>query len=504
MRDCVVSVDIGSGGVRARAHDRALRTVAEAGLEVATRVGADGASTQDLTEVVAAVDAAVRRVAAAPGVRVRALAASGTASSLVLPARSGTGPAPEERAGTDGTDGTDAGDGGAGGSDGGGTVVLWSDTRAHRAGLQLTPELVDAYRRTVCPPDASYWPAKIRWARDAGLPRAAALLGVKDEVFRRWTGRCWTDPMTAAATGLFDSERWEWDAALTDRLQVDAEMLPAVRAATDQAPLGAGAADRLGLPGGLPVVLGGMDGPLTQIGAAGFESGIASCTIGTSIAYRAGLGHRAVDPSRRVWCYPVTPDRWVAGGAGSNGGNVLTWLQGTWAAGSSLAGTLAAGFSVPADPELVFVPYLHGERAPVWRSDLRAALVGLAAHHGPADVARATLTGVAAAAVELADAVTAVAGPAGEVRLSGGFVQEPRWVQLLTDAVGRRTALPDPATATSTGLALLAWAAVEDIPPDQVFQPTTGESWEPDPRAHAALRATAARVAGFRELLWPS
>ena len=90
--------------------------------------------------------------------------------------------------------------------------------------------------------------------------------------------------MTAASTGVFDSERWCWDAELLAGSGVGPGQLPEVRAATTSAPLRADAAAELGLPGGLPVVLGGMDGPLAQLGAAGLSDDIATCTAGTSIA----------------------------------------------------------------------------------------------------------------------------------------------------------------------------------------------------------------------------
>src|ERR1700734_2900309 len=82
VTDAVLALDLSSSGVRARAHSRALTVVAERSLDIATRVGADGASCHDLEAIMAAVRQVVRPLAADPRLRIVALVASGTASSL--------------------------------------------------------------------------------------------------------------------------------------------------------------------------------------------------------------------------------------------------------------------------------------------------------------------------------------------------------------------------------------------------------------------------------------
>ena len=309
--------------------------------------------------------------------------------------------------------------------------------------------------------------------------------------------------MSAASTGMFDSAGWRWDAALLDRVGIAADRLPELHEAVESAPLLPAAARDLGLPAGLPVALGGMDGPLTQLGAAGTRERTATCTIGTSIAVRTGSARRRADPARRTWCYPVNRGFWVIGGAGSNGGNLLTWLRDQVGLAATVQQLADLAFSVPSDPDLTFVPYLHGERAPLWRSDLRAAFIGLAAHHSSADLTRAVLDGLAASVLELADAVESVAGAPERVVFTGGFIRAARWVQLMTDALGVPTAVPVPADATSVGAGMLAWAAVEDLPVAEVFTPRLEPVADPDPQGHEQLRAAAARLAELRRVLWP-
>jgi gluconokinase len=484
VTDAVLALDLSSSGVRARAHSRALTVVAERSVDIATRVGADGASCHDLGAIMAAIREVVRPLSADPRLRIVALVASGTASSLAVARLGGVAPEPLSE------------------------VLLWSDSRAMSHYPELAGALAAAYPRTLCPPDVSYWPAKVRYLADRDGPAGGGLAGgvlagAKDLVFAWLTGLLWTDPMSAASTGMFDSAGWRWDAALLDRVGITADRLPELHEAVETAPLIPAAASDLGLPAGLPVALGGMDGPLTQLGAAGTRERTATCTIGTSIAVRTGSARRRADPARRTWCYPVSRGFWVTGGAGSNGGNLLTWLRDQVGLAPTVQQLADLAFTVPSDPHLTFVPYLHGERAPLWRSDLRAAFIGLAAHHSSADLTRAVLDGLAASVLELAGAVESVAGAPERVVFTGGFIRAARWVQLMTDALGVPTAVAVPQEATSVGAGMLAWAAVQDLPVAEVFTPRLEPVADPDPQVHECLRAAAARLAELRRVLWP-
>jgi len=181
----------------------------------------------------------VRQVIGESGARVAALVLSGTASCLV----SSWTEAGELRTGD---------------------VILWSDRRAVVEQRELTALVEASYPRTLCPAHVSYWPAKLQWlaGRDPQRFGTKRLGGAKDLLFELLCGERWTDPMTAAATGVFDSSSWEWDDELLGVGLVRKDQLPDVNDATRSAPMRRDQARALGLPSGTPVVLGGMDGPL--------------------------------------------------------------------------------------------------------------------------------------------------------------------------------------------------------------------------------------------------
>lgn len=489
--EVVVSVDIGTSGVRCLAYTDDFRVVATTERDLETRVGADGRSTHSWDDVRDATLSAIQEIVRLPALEVAALSLSGTASCLAISVAPGA------------TTGRDIRE-----------VMLWSDTRAaayagDAAAAPGSPpasereRAAERFARTLCPDHLSYWPAKLRWA-DANHPLPAQshleFGSEKDFLFELLTGHWWVDPMTAAATGIFDSERWEWDRPSLTALGLREDQLPQLREATSHAPVLPGIAEQWGLPAGLVVVIGGMDGPLAQVGAAGFSTDAHTCTVGTSIAYRAGTTTRTADPARRVWCYPVDREFWVVGGAGSNGGNVLAWLSRTL--GRPDVGALVGdALQMVSDPELLFLPYFHGERAPLWSDDVRGTITGLAAHHGGPDIARAALDGIGAVAIELASAVTDLVGDPAEVRLTGGFLRDESWPQLVTDALGVATFVPEPDAATSTGAAVIGWLALGRSPSAVASPAVPRQGRAPDPLQHQVLASKASRAARVREAL---
>jgi sugar (pentulose or hexulose) kinase len=182
---------------------------------------------------------------------------------------------------------------------------------------------------------------------------------------------------------------------------------------------------------------------------------------------------------------------------------VLDWVAQLSGAEATLRELIRDALARPSDPALVFLPYLNGERSPLWRDDLRGAVIGLASHHGPVDVARAALDGVAGAVQELAAAVAACVTRPAEVRLTGGFLHDAGWAQLITDALGVATSVPDPGEATATGAAVLGWLSLGRPAPRPPAPARATQERSPDPAAHAALAAKSALMRDLRGLLFP-
>ncbi len=354
-------------------------------------------------------------------------------------------------------------------------LLTWADARAEDQAQRLRTggRGLALHRRTGTPVHPMAPVVKLRWFAEQEPGTAGKVrrwLGVKEYVLAvlvEGEGGP-DDPVVdagiASGTGLYNLGDGTWDAEALHYASIPASRLPRPVPTTRVLRLAAAAADRLGLPAGLPVVIGGADGPLANLGVGAIRPGAVACSIGTSGAVRASVTAPNVDEGGRVFCYNLAPDRYVIGGAVNNGGVVLDWLRD--AVTPDLADDhpkalldLAATAPVGSDG-LLFLPYLLGERAPHWSAVPRAAFLGLTREHRREHLARAALEGVC---LQLA-VVLASLGTAGvdvhEIRATGGFSRSPLWRRILVDVFGRPIGYASSPEGSALGAALLGMTAL--------------------------------------------
>ena len=398
--------------------------------------------------------------------------------------------------------------------------LTWADTRAApQAGrLRDEPRGLELHQRTGTPVHPMSPLVKLQWFAEEEpelASRAARWVGIKEYVLGDLCGSSVVDVSVASATGLLDLSTLSWDDEALSVAQVDAgqlgEPVPTTHVLDG---LRQEAADALGLPASTPVVVGASDGVLANLGVGAVEPGVAACSIGTSGALRVVVDAPAVDPRGRVFCYALTKDRWVVGGAVNNGGVVLGWT------GSALAPDLGdepeeellrlAGEVPPGSDGLIMLPYLLSERAPWWSPLPRGAYLGLTRSHGRGHLVRAAVEGVcqqlALVLASLRDAGLEVR----EVRGTGGFAQSDLWRQVLADCLDLPVAFGAGHEGSGFGAALLGMEALglvesidvateqirmsEQVTPREDVAPTYAALREVAENAYLALEPTFAEL----------
>jgi xylulokinase len=393
-----------------------------------------------------------------------------------------------------------------------GPAISWEDNRAEAQGERLRGAVgADRlYARTGQWVDGRYLLPMAAWLRDADDARAGgtAIAGAKDWLFGWLTGTVATDPSTATGFGAFDLRTGGWDPAILDATfgpggGRPAPQLPAILPSSHAAPLTAGAAAVLGLPTGLPVVLGAADSVLAARGLGVTDPGRMAYVAGTSTVILGVRGEPVTDPLHR---YLVTPlDRDGAFGVEMDQvatGSAVRWLAdllGVPAGDEAELWRLAAGIPPGADG-MLFLPYVGpGEQGALWEPDLRGTLAGLTLAHGRAHVARALLDGITLESRRCAAVLEALGGGPGDIVMSGPSVRSPVVTGALADATGRRVRWAADAEhpASAWGAAALAFEATGAGSPPL---PNLAEGVAPDPAAAPAWddlwhRFEAARVA---------
>lgn len=364
-----------------------------------------------------------------------------------------------------------------------GRLVTWADSRAaeQAAGLVADGRARGLHARTGTPVHPMSPLVKLAWWSQhepelmATTPRWG---GVKELLVSVLCGRTGVvDLSCASASGGYDLVGRRWDAEAMSIAGVREAQLPEVVPTTHVLPeLRPELAGRVGLPPGLPVVIGASDGVLANLGIGAVRQGVAAVSIGTSGALRTVVPRPTVDPAGRLFCYALTDDHWVVGGAVNNGGSVVRWAAQALAAGVGPAPEgeaadeldarlLEEAAVVPAGSDgLLCLPYLLGERAPWWRSGMRGAYLGLRREHRRPHLVRAAVEGVCQQLALVRDAFAGIDLPVREVRATGGAVASPLWVQTLAATLDLPVRIADSPEGTGLGACLLGFHALGLLP----------------------------------------
>jgi len=295
--------------------------------------------------------------------------------------------------------------------------------------------------------------SRARWYLNSWEWAALRLTGVAART--RSPGQEPIDPDHAAAAGL-----------AAERLP------PVIDAGSVVGRLSAPAAAELGLPAEMPVFAGTVDSFASFHGAGLVDPGDAIDTGGTS----GGLAvyWDSAIAVRETWVAPAPlPGRWMVGGAMTSTGRALDWFA-TDVVGGVDASSLvqAAAHIEPGAQGLVFLPYLAGERSPIWDPLARGAFVGLTLGHRAPHLARAIMEGAALALRHVATPILAAGIRIDELRVTGGTARHDPWNQIKADVMGVRVAVAEVREAALLGGAIMG---------------AVGLGWHPD--TVAAIRS---------------
>ncbi len=331
--------------------------------------------------------------------------------------------------------------------------------------------------------------ARIAWFH-RHAPKAARLRFVcepKDYLNFRLTGRIAADTVTYSRyDSLVTPDAVpDWLGACLDRLHVEridpwAVLGPCVSV---ESPF-----ERLK---DVPVLAGAMDAWMAAIGAGAATPGQGYDIAGTSEVVGQITATRAHAPG--LVSLRWTEGAFHLGGPTEAGAESAAWAYRNLRVRGRLAEAVERAASISPRLDLpLFLPYLAGERTPVWRADLRAAFHGVSRDHSADDLLWAVLEGVALAGHDILDHAARRSGePVTEVRIAGGGARSDAWCQLKADALGVpvvRTIEPETGLTGAVAAAAVGASYYPDIASAVTAMSKVGHVFNPRP-AHAALFA---------------
>jgi gluconokinase len=380
-------------------------------------------------------------------------------------------------------------------------LILWSDNRsahiADRVKNSASGEML--YEQCGTPIHAMSPLCKIIWIKENTpeiFARATKFISIKEYIWFRMFGEFEIDHSIASATGLFDIEslKWNENALSLCELRADQLALP-VSTGYFRKRLTNESARELNIEPTTPVVIGASDGCLANLGTHATRSGVAALTIGTSGAIRVAREKPVFDFDAMPFNYRLDETTFISGGPINNGGVALKWYAENFLGlplntvddYQKLLSQITA--IEPGSNGLTFLPYILGERAPIWNSEACGVFFGMTAQHHQKHFTRAVIEGVSMALYQVSRSLEKNE-PIKQINVSGGFVRSAEWLQILADVFGKPLCLVHSDDASAIGATYLAMRALGMIKSfDEVESP--GTLLHPD-RNHHILYATQA------------
>ncbi len=351
---------------------------------------------------------------------------------------------------------------------------IWMDTRAAEICNSLPAEIRElAYKTCGNTLSPNYATGKILWYRKEKpevFGKTYKILQSEGYINFRLTGRMTMNVSEGYGFHCFDIRTLSWNEAVAAELGIPAAFLPELFPC--HAVIGGitgKAAAETGLAPGTPVVAGAVDSSVAALGVGVVNPGETQEQGGQSGGMGICTDRPFSDPNLILGAHAV-PGRWLLQGGTTGGGGVIRWLEREFGAYEAIEAA-KSGKSVPAlfDIEaakapagsdgLIFLPYMSGERTPLWDPKAKGVYYGIDFSKTRAHFLRAAMEGVSYSLLHNLDTAAKAGAGVTLMQATGGAANSRFWTQMKADMTGVPIAVCGSDNATNLGTAMLAGVA---------------------------------------------
>ncbi|MBR5962049.1 MAG: xylulokinase [Clostridia bacterium] len=471
MRTLLLGVDIGTSSCKTALFDPEGKVVAQGGCEYPVSYPRKGWAEQDPARWWDGVCRAVREMVSDNGIDPAEIAGIGTDGqswSAIALDRDGNVLCP---------------------------TPIWTDTRSEEICRETADRLTAEKLFDLCgnPAKPGYtWP-KILWYRKHRpevYEKTEKILQSNSYIVYRMTGEITQDLSQGYGLACFDMRKGCWDEDMCEALGIPRKLLPEIAPCHQiVGRLTGEAAKQMGLREGIPVAAGGLDAACGTLGAGVVSPGQTQEQGGQAGGMSICIDQYAADP-RLILGFHVVPGRWLLQGGTTGGGGALKWLRETMCPELSFAEMSAlAETAEPGSGGVTFLPYMAGERSPIWDPNACGVFFGLNFGVTRAQMIRACMEGVAYSLRHNLETAAEAGARADVLRAMGGSANSRIWTQIKADVTGCGIEVPGSDTATTLGAAMLAgvgigvWQGFEEAARQTI---RVNRTYEPDPTVKEA------------------
>lgn len=410
----LIGIDIGTSGTKSALFDLSGNVVASATAEYPLYQPNNGWAEQDPQDWWEAVCATLRQITAQADGEIAGIGLSGQMHSLVLLDKGDQVIRP---------------------------AILWCDQRTSTQCEKIEDivgreQLIEITANPALP---GFTASKLVWVQDnepENYDKVAHILLAKDYIRFKLTGEYATEVSDASGMQLLDVANRCWSKEVCEKLNVNMAHLAKVYESPEvTGHVTAQAAALTGLSAGIPVAGGAGDNAAAAIGMGVHAPGKAFTTIGTSGVVFTPTDSPIIDKKGRIHTFcAAVPGTWHVMGVTQAAGLSLNWFRRTFAPELSYDQITDACKPLPIGADnLLYLPYLMGERTPILDSNARGVFFGLSAIHTKAHMARAVIEGISYSLNGCLDVINEVGIQVSDMALCGGGAKSPFWKQMLCD-----------------------------------------------------------------------
>lgn len=348
-------------------------------------------------------------------------------------------------------------------------ALIWADGR----GIALSEKLMETqgneiYKKTGTPIHPMTPFIKLLWMKETEYKpyqEAEYFMSIKEYLIHSWFNQKVIDYSMASATGLFNPTTRKWDHELLELTGINKEQLSEIVSPTERLTgIKSHIAAEMGIMPEMPFVVGAADGQLANLGIGAILPGEVAVSVGTSGAIRQITKGFKISENRETFCYSFTEDYSIVGGPTNNGGIALQWLKDLLNYEGSFEEFLAEAKQVaPGAEGIVFLPYINGERAPLWNQNAKGNFYGMTLTHKREHFIRAVLEGITLNLYQIGKALERIAGEPEKIYVNGGLARSPLWLQMMADVFGKEIFVPESHHSAAWGAAWTALVAIEKV-----------------------------------------
>ncbi|KKI94156.1 gluconokinase [Bacillus sp. SA1-12] len=345
-------------------------------------------------------------------------------------------------------------------------ALIWSDGRSSEQAKKLMQTNgFEIYSKTGLPIHPMSPLSKLLWMKETEYEpyiKATYFLSIKEFILLKWFDQRVIDYSMAAATGLFNAQTLQWDDEIITLAGIKKAQLSNIVPPTELLTgLKQDVAENMGLPNELPFVIGAADGQLANLGIGAISPGEVAITAGTSGAIRQFTRGFQLTDKHETFCYTFTEDFSIIGGPTNNGGIALQWLKELLNdQGSFDEFTATAERVAPGAEGILFLPYINGERAPLWNQEAKGNFYGMTITHKKEHFVRAVLEGITFNLYQIGKALEELAGKPEKIYVNGGLSRSPLWLQMLADMFGKEVYISESHHSAAWGAAWTGLVAI--------------------------------------------